>query len=150
MLILKTVKRHKKVLSKPSINQFRSSPSSRLTSVSLSFSDSLSLSSSPSHYVKNVQIWSFFWSVFSHIQTEYGEILRLSPYSVQMWENTDQKKLHIWTLFTQCHCLPHHLSHFHSIQHFHNCQYTCKDLCILTIISYIDNHHQTRSVNSCK
>ena len=26
--------------------------------------------------------------------------LRISPYSVQMQENTDQKKLRIWTLFT--------------------------------------------------
>ena len=33
----------------------------------------------------------FFWSVFSHIWTEYGEILRISPYSVRMRENTDQK-----------------------------------------------------------
>ena len=29
---------------------------------------------------------------FSHIQTEYGERLRISPYSAQMQENTDQKK----------------------------------------------------------
>ena len=41
-------------------------------------------------------------SVFSRIQTEYGEILRISLYSVRMQENTDQKKLRIWTLFTQC------------------------------------------------
>ena len=27
--------------------------------------------------------------------------LRKSPYSVQMQENTDQKKLRIWTLFTE-------------------------------------------------
>ena len=33
----------------------------------------------------------FFCSVFSNIWTEYGEILRISPYSVQMLENTDQK-----------------------------------------------------------
>ena len=33
----------------------------------------------------------FFWSVFSRIRTEYGEILRIFPYSVQMWENTDEK-----------------------------------------------------------
>ena len=33
----------------------------------------------------------FFWSVFSHICTEYGEILRVSPYSVRIRENTDQK-----------------------------------------------------------
>ena len=31
-----------------------------------------------------------FWSAFSHIRTEYEEILRISPYSVQMWENADQ------------------------------------------------------------
>ena len=27
-----------------------------------------------SHWLKSVQIWSFFWSVFSHIHTEYREI----------------------------------------------------------------------------
>ena len=31
-----------------------------------------------------------FWSVFSHICTEYGEILHISPYSVRMRENTNQ------------------------------------------------------------
>ena len=51
--------------------------------------------------VKNVPIRRFFWSVFSYIQTEYGEILSISPYSVQMRKNTDQKKLPIWTLYTQ-------------------------------------------------
>ena len=54
------------------------------------------------HYVKSVQIRSFFWSIFSRIWTEYGEILPISPYSVRMRENTDQKKLRIWTLFMQC------------------------------------------------
>ena len=42
-------------------------------------------------YVKSVQIQNYFWSVFSRIRTEYGEILRMSPYSVRMRENTDQK-----------------------------------------------------------
>ena len=33
------------------------------------------------HCVKSVQIWSFFWSAFSRIRTEYGEILRTdTPY----------------------------------------------------------------------
>ena len=54
------------------------------------------------HCVKSVQIRSFFWSVFSCIRTEYGDLLRKSPYSVRIQENTDQKKLHIWTLFMQC------------------------------------------------
>ena len=31
-----------------------------------------------------------FWSAFSRIWTEYGEIFRISLYSVQMWENVDQ------------------------------------------------------------
>ena len=31
-----------------------------------------------------------FWSAFSCVRTEYGEILCISPYSVQMLENTDQ------------------------------------------------------------
>ena len=29
-------------------------------------------------------------------------LFRKSPYSVKIRENTDQKKLSIWTLFTQC------------------------------------------------
>ena len=43
------------------------------------------------HCVKCVQIQSFFWSVFSSIPTEYGKILHISPYSVRMRENTEQK-----------------------------------------------------------
>ena len=37
---------------------------------------------------------------FSRIRTEYGEIRSISPYSVQMRENTDQEKLRIWKPFT--------------------------------------------------
>ena len=33
----------------------------------------------------------FFWSVFSRIWAEYGDLLPKSPYSVRMWENTDYK-----------------------------------------------------------
>ena len=53
------------------------------------------------HCVKSVQIRSFFWSVFSHIRTEYGDLQSKSPHSVQMREDPDRKKLSIWTLFTQ-------------------------------------------------
>ena len=53
------------------------------------------------HCMKSVQLRSFFWSVFSRIWTQYGEILRISLYSVRMRENMDQKKLRVWTLFTQ-------------------------------------------------
>ena len=38
-----------------------------------------------------------FWSAFSCIRTEYGEILSISSYSVQMRENADQTG----TLFAQ-------------------------------------------------
>ena len=31
-----------------------------------------------------------FWSGFSRIRTEYGEIPRISPYSVRMRKNADQ------------------------------------------------------------
>ena len=36
-------------------------------------------------------VFRVFWSVFSRIRTESGEILRISPYSVRMRENTDHK-----------------------------------------------------------
>ena len=49
--------------------------------------------------MKSVQMRSFFWSVFSCIRTEYGDLRNKSPYSVQIQENADQKNLRIWTLF---------------------------------------------------
>ena len=47
------------------------------------------------HCVKSVQIRSYFWSVFSFIRTEYGDLLRKSllrksPYSIRIQENADQ------------------------------------------------------------
>ena len=51
------------------------------------------------HCMKSVQIRRFFWYIFSHIRTEYGEIRSISPYSARMREKTDQENLHIWTLF---------------------------------------------------
>ena len=68
-----------------------------------------------SHCVKSVQIPSFFWSVFSRIRTEYGDLRCKSPYSVRIRANTYQKKLHIWTLFTQCPQMILIVSCFHSI-----------------------------------
>ena len=49
------------------------------------------------HFVKSVQVRSFFWSVFFRIRTEYGDLLRKSLYSVRIRENTDQKKLRVWS-----------------------------------------------------
>ena len=76
------------------------------------------------------KIRSFFWSLFSGIPTEYGEILCISPFSVRMRENTDQQKLRIWTLFTQCFSFQLQFSHYgqgpskiwSNIQGLQNCQ----------------------------
>ena len=54
---------------------------------------------SVAHCLKGVQIRSFFWYVFSHIWTEYGELLRKSPCSVQIWENTYQTKTPYLNIF---------------------------------------------------
>ena len=51
--------------------------------------------------MSNVQIQSFFWSVFSCIPTKYRDLRGKSPHSVGIQENTDQKKLRIRKLFTQ-------------------------------------------------
>ena len=37
----------------------------------------------------------------TNIPKQCGQRISISPYSVQMRENTDQKKLRIWILFTQ-------------------------------------------------
>ena len=42
---------------------------------------------------KSIKIKSFFWSIFCRIWTEYGDLLNKSPYSIQIRENTDQKRL---------------------------------------------------------
>ena len=47
----------------------------------------------PLHCVKSVQIRSYLCFIFSCIRTEYGDLLCKSPYSVQIQENKDQKKL---------------------------------------------------------
>ena len=45
----------------------------------------------PYHTLRKKCLYSeLFWSAFSRIQTEYGETLHISPYSVRMRENVDQ------------------------------------------------------------
>ena len=70
-------------------------------SFQLNFQTTTLLDKFKCHFVKSVQIRSFVWSVFSRIQIEYGDLLRKFPYSVRIRENTDQKKLRLWILFTQ-------------------------------------------------
>ena len=45
--------------------------------------------------VKSAEIWSFFWSMFSRIRTEYGDLRSKSSNSVRIRENKNQKKLRI-------------------------------------------------------
>ena len=35
----------------------------------------------------------FFWSLFSRMRTEYGDLLGKSPYSARMRENMDEKNI---------------------------------------------------------
>ena len=61
------------------------------------------------HCMKSVQIRSFFWSVFSSIRSEYGDLRSKSLHSVWIQENKVQKKLRIYKLSTQCfEILNHH------------------------------------------
>ena len=53
------------------------------------------------HCVKSVQIRSFFLVRIFLYSYWIWDWLRKSPYSVQTQETADQKKLSIWTLFTQ-------------------------------------------------
>ena len=57
--------------------------------------------------VWSVQIRSFVWSVFCRTRNSiiWRDAECISPYSVRMWENTDQGKLRILTLFTHCNCM---------------------------------------------
>ena len=43
------------------------------------------------HCLKYARIQAFFWSVFSHIQTKYGNSQSKSLYSVQTRENMGEK-----------------------------------------------------------
>ena len=66
------------------------------------FLDTLDTNASFQNWVKSVQIRRFFWSMLYCIRTEYEDLWSKSPYSVRIQVNTDQEKLCIWTLFTQC------------------------------------------------
>ena len=51
-------------------------------------------------YDRNTAWKVFFWSVFSCIRTEYGDLWSKFPYSVRIQESGPEK-LRIWALFTQ-------------------------------------------------
>ena len=53
--------------------------------------------------VSKYRVFSGPYSPVFGLNTERHFVsLRISPYSIRMRENTDQEKLRIWTLFTQC------------------------------------------------
>ena len=64
-----------------SFNSFRDNPRSEIFLGTLNIKNSLR---------EKCPYLGFFWFVFSHIRTEYVS-LRVSPYSVQRREDTDQK-----------------------------------------------------------
>ena len=43
-----------------------------------------------------------YFPVFGWVRSDNPYSIRISPYSGRIRENTDQKKLRMWTLFTQC------------------------------------------------
>ena len=51
--------------------------------------------------MKSVQIWSFFWSVFSCIRTEYGDLRRTSVFSPITGKYRPEKNA-IFGQFTRC------------------------------------------------
>ena len=53
----------------------------------------------PPSLAEIVQTHKFFLSVFSCVRNKYGHLLCKSPYTVQIWKNTNQKKHQIRTLF---------------------------------------------------
>ena len=53
------------------------------------------------HCMGSVQVWSFMWSIFSRIQTEYGNLLSKYPCLLERGWQYRSEKLRIWTLFTQ-------------------------------------------------
>ena len=56
---------------------------------------SIKISTASSHFVKSICIWSYFSPHFFRIWTEYGEILRISPYSVRMREISGKMRTRI-------------------------------------------------------
>ena len=99
------------------------------------------------HCVRSVQIWSFIWSVFSRIQTEYGVLRSKSPYLVQMLENTDHKKIRIWTLFTQW--PDYHPTATHRwYQVFHNVLYHLRLLLPFSVFNVRYNRLLTKNLTS--
>ena len=55
------------------------------------FARDLTITSRAVHCFKKYPYSEFFWSKFSGIRTEYGEIRSISTYSVRIRENADQK-----------------------------------------------------------
>ena len=54
------------------------------------------------HCVKSVSIQRIFWSIFSRIWTEYGDILRISPHSARILTFFTQCYFWIYALFYAC------------------------------------------------
>ena len=77
----------------------------------------------------------FLWSVFSRIRTEYGEIRSMSPYSVRMWENTDQKNSEYGHFSLSVNTLDTHQSAFRTLSNIDGGAF-CKINELLLAVNY--------------
>ena len=59
---------------------------------------------------KNCPYSELFWSAFSYIRIEYGEIRSIFPYSVRVRENTDQNKSVYYAMGTSWCCWMLHIA----------------------------------------
>ena len=85
----------------------------------------------PCEKCPNTEVFLFPHSDWLRRDTPY---LRISPYSVRMWENTDQKKICMWTLFTQFELDSLHGKDFSSFV----CSYLISvDQCVIIFRDYI-------------
>ena len=69
----------------------------------------------PLHCVKSVQIRSYFWSVFSCIRIEYGDLLRYYGPEITPYLDTFHAVLVLLNFFGKLRVL-----FYHFIQHFNN------------------------------
>ena len=88
------------------------------------------------HCVKSVQIRSFFWSIFSRIWNEYGDLRSKSPYSVQIRENTDQKKTPYLDIFCAVKLTPGFKNHMRNFGNFRQAVESLKSQFFLKFVSF--------------
>ena len=100
-------------------------------SISLSISDLISFS-----LCEKCPYSELFWSTFSRIWTEYGEIRSISPYSVLMRENPDENNSE-YNHFLHSICHTEHLTIWH--YNFSRCDWPALDFLLIQVTNHFDN-----------